>query len=157
MQGHFLPATVRSDNAKTFKLTAKELQRVMSSPKIQRYLSSSCVEWRFIIDRAPWWSGFWERMVKSGKRCLRKCIGWTSLNFDELNTLVVEVESMINSRPLTYVLNDTEGISYALCPSDLVNGRRISATPNEAHYEVINTHETLTRRMKHHQLLMTVH
>ena len=32
---------------------------------------------------------------------------------------VVEVESVINSRPLTYVHDNTEGImiSYALCPS----------------------------------------
>ena len=149
-----LPATIWSDNAKTFKLTAKELQRIMSSPKIHRYLSNIRVEWKFIIDRAPWWGGFWERMVKSVKRCLRKCIGWTSLNFDELNTLVVEVESVINSWPLTYVHDDAEGISYALCPSDLINGRRISATPNEAYYEVISTHETLTRRMKHHQMLI---
>ena len=69
-----LPATIWSDNAKTFKSTAKELQRIMSSPKIHRYLSNIHVEWKFIIDRAPWWGRFWERMVKSVKRCLRKCI-----------------------------------------------------------------------------------
>ena len=59
------------------------------------------------------------------------------MNFDELYTLLVEVEFVINSRPLTHVNDDTEGTSYALCPSDLVNGRRLSATPNEAHYEVM--------------------
>jgi len=93
-------------------------------------------------------------MVKSVKRCLQKSIGRTSLNFDKLNTLLIEVESVINSRPLTYVHDDVESISYALCPSDLVSGRRISNTPNEAHYEIISTHETLTRKMKHHRILI---
>ena len=34
-----LPVTVWSDNAKTFKSTAKELQGIIWSPKIRRYLS----------------------------------------------------------------------------------------------------------------------
>jgi len=147
----------RSDNAKTFKSTAKELQGIMHSSKVHQYLSNVRVEWKYIIDRAPWSGGedFGNKiMVKSVKRCLRKSIGRTSLNFDELNTLLIEVESVINSRPLTYVHDDVESISYALCPSDLVSGRRISNTLNEAYYEIISTHETLTRRMKHHRILI---
>ena len=34
---------------------------------------------------------------------LRKAIGKNSLTFDELLTLVIEVEGVLNSRPLTYV------------------------------------------------------
>lgn len=37
-----------------------------------------------------------------------------SLNYDELNTLVVEVESLINSQPLTYIYDDEEFISHPL-------------------------------------------
>lgn len=35
--------------------------------------------------------GFWERLVKSVKRCLKKTIGKASLTFDEMATLIVEV------------------------------------------------------------------
>ena len=38
-------------------------------------------------------------MVKSVKRCLRKSIGRTSLHFDELNTLMTEVESVVDQGP----------------------------------------------------------
>lgn len=42
------------------------------------------------------------------------------LNCDELNTLLVEIESVINSRPITYVYNDEDSNSYPLTPSDLI-------------------------------------
>ena len=31
--------------------------------------------WYFIVERAPWWGGFWEWMVQTVKKCLRKAIG----------------------------------------------------------------------------------
>ena len=38
---------------------------------------------------------------------------------------MVEIESVINARPITYVYDDTNSISYPLTPSDLVYGRRV--------------------------------
>ena len=93
-------------------------------------------------------------MVKSVKRCLRKSIGRMTLSVKALGTLLTEVESVINARPLTYVYDDTEGYSYPLCPSHLLCGRRISTTPNSFHYEVASTQEALTRRAKHHRTLI---
>ena len=95
-----LPVTVWSDNAKTFKSSARELLKIMKSSKTQQYLSKMRVDWKFIVDRAPWWGGFWERMVRSVKRCLHKCIGRTSLMFDAMTTLLVKIEAVINNRPL---------------------------------------------------------
>ena len=58
------------------------------------------------MEKAPWWGGFWERLVQSVKRCLKKTIGRTTLRNDELSTILVEVEAVINSIPLTYVEDD---------------------------------------------------
>ena len=98
--------------------------------------------------------GFWERMVRSVKRSLKKCIGRASLTHDELNTILVEVESVINSRPLTYVFNDSEGIDYSLSPSHLIYGRKVANIPNVGHFEAISTCESLSRRARHHQTLL---
>ena len=49
----------------------------------------------------------WERPVRSIKRPLKKVIGRTSLNLDELQTLVVEIECLLNARPITYVYDNT--------------------------------------------------
>ena len=64
-----------SDNAKTFKRTEKELQTLYRHPEIIAELENRRIEWRFNLERAPWWGGFFERMVGSVKRCLQKVIG----------------------------------------------------------------------------------
>ena len=149
-----LPATLISDNAKTFKGSSKDVQKIARSKEVTRYLSNNGVSWKFIVEKAPWWGGFWERLIQSVKRCLKKCIGRTTLNYDELQTLLSEVEAVVNSRPLTYVADDRDGVTYTLCPSHLINGRRITSTPNGGHFEVVSTNASLTRRAKHHRHLL---
>ena len=134
-----LPATLMSDNAKTFKSASKDIRSITRSTKVIRYLTNQWTSWKFIVSRAPWWGGFWKRMVQSVKRCLRKVIGKATLKCKELNTLLVEAESIINCRPLTYVCNDQEEISFALTPSHLIYGRRITTSPNATHYEIMST------------------
>ena len=51
---------------------------------------------------------------------LKKVLGRATLNFEQLRTLMVEIESVINVSPITYVYDDTNSIPYPLTPSDLV-------------------------------------
>ena len=50
--------------------------------------------------------GFWEKMVKTIKIALRKTMGQTILTFEEMNTVLIELESVVNARRLTYVEDD---------------------------------------------------
>ena len=143
-----LPTTLVSDNAKTFKISSNEIVRIARSSDVLCYLRNHRISWRFIVERAPWWGEFWERLIRSIKRCLKKCIGRANLTYNELNTLIVEVECIINSRPITYLYDDQEGITTHLSPSHLIYGRKITALPNSQTYEVIYTHRSLTRRAK---------
>ena len=68
--------------------------------------------------------------MRSIKRPLKKVLGRAPLGFDELNTILIEIEAVINSRPITYVYDDEESRSYPLTPSDLIFGRCITCTPN---------------------------
>ena len=70
-----LPATLLSDNATTFRSSSKEIQSICRSPEVFRYLINKHTSWRFIVPKAPWWRGFWERMVQTVKRSLRKVVG----------------------------------------------------------------------------------
>ena len=54
-------------------------------------------QWKFNVEAAPWWSGFSERLIKSVKKSLKTCIRNARLNYDELSTVLVEVEAALNS------------------------------------------------------------
>ena len=129
-----LPSTIWTDNAKTFKRAAKELQRFYRSNVLHNYMINHRIPWQFIPPKVPWCGGYWERMVKMVKQILKKMLGRSTLNYDEMNTLLVEVVRVINSRPITYVYDDKEAVSYALTPSHLINGRSISTIPNCRHF-----------------------
>ena len=137
-----------SDNAKTFKAASKILRQLLDTPEARRCFSQLGVTWKFNLEKAPWWGGMFERMIKSAKRCLRKSVGKNCLCFDELYTLIVEVVVVLNSRPLSYVLS--EDAEEPLTPSHLRVGYRIltlpdSSIPDDPDYSP----EGLTRRLSH--------
>ena len=97
------------------------------------------------MECAAWMGGIWERMVRSVKRCLKQVLGPSSLNFEELRTLLPETESVLNAPPLTYVFDNQEGISYPLTPAQLIYGRNLTIC-NDKHFEVLSTNKALTKR-----------
>ena len=145
-----LPASLLSDNAKTFRSASKEVQSICRSSEVLHYLTNQQISWTFIVPKAPWWGGFGSVWSRS----LRKVVGRSVLKFDELNTLIIEIESVINGRPLTFVYDDSEGISYALTPAHLLYGRRLVTSPSGNHFEVISTNKSLSRRAKNQKYLL---
>ena len=93
-------------------------------------------------------------MAQGVKSCLRKTVGCTSLTYDQLQTLLVEVEAVINAHPLTYVQDDIVGISYAVSPSHLIYGSGIAENPNDSHFDISSTHVRLTIRYKNQRHLL---
>ena len=144
-----LPRIIMSDNAKTFKHCSREIMKISRAKEVNCYMTNHQVEWKFIVEKAPWWGGYWERLVQSVKRCLKKTIGRSTLSFDELATVLVEIESTLNNRPLTYLYGDEECSSQAVTPADLIYGRKISKTATNQQYEVVSTAKSLTKRAKH--------
>ena len=59
----------------------------------------------------------------SVKRCLKKVVGRSTLKFEEMRTLLVEVECTLNDCPLNYLYDEIEGVSQPLTPADLIYGR----------------------------------
>ena len=146
-----LPSMVLSDNAKTFKTASKEIRKIIRAKRVQTYFANKGISWRFSVERTPWWGGMWERLVRSVKNCLKKVIGLASFKLDEFQALLVEVECIINSRPITYVYDDTDGVTYPLTPSHLLYGRTVTLQPNDKHFEIVSTNQSLTKRAMYHR------
>ena len=105
-----IPHKMISDNGKTFKAVVKGISTMLSSSVVQGYSANTGVQWSFNLEKAPWWGGLFERLIKSTKRCLRKTNGQARITYDELVTAVAEIELILNSRPLCYVsTEDLEG------------------------------------------------
>ena len=148
-----IPLLLLSDNAKTFKkanLILKKLYELLRNAKVHEFLSERSITWRFILARAPWWGGMYERMVREVKRPLRKILRNACLTMDELTTIVIEIEATLNSRPLTYISEDDSG--EPLTPSHLVLGRRVlnlPDIPDRSLADNSNSHSLFSRRLKH--------
>uniref|UniRef100_A0A914X7S0 Integrase catalytic domain-containing protein n=1 Tax=Plectus sambesii TaxID=2011161 RepID=A0A914X7S0_9BILA len=104
------PRFIISDNAPQFKLVQKTLEKawlsVLQDDTTLTYFANQQIAWRFITEYAPWQGGVYERMVGIVKQSLRKAVGRQLLSFEQMNTLLTEVEGVVNSRPLTYLYNE---------------------------------------------------
>ena len=57
------PSCFISDNFKTFK-----------PMEIKRFISNLGIKWKFILERSPWWGGFYEHLFGLVKSCIKKVI-----------------------------------------------------------------------------------
>ena len=67
-------------------------------------------------------------MIQLVKRSLPKILWEAQLTYEELLTVLIEVEGVVNSRPLTYIY--PEVTEEPLTPSHLVIGRRLNTLPD---------------------------
>ena len=108
-----IPQTMYSDNASTF---------VKARDKINIMYGDQAPQWKFITPRSPWKGGCWERMVRTVKSHLKKVLGNQTITKDELETVLPEIEYVVNTRPLTTVTDAPTDIR-PLTPADFVLNR----------------------------------
>ena len=70
-----------------------------------------------------------------------------------MKTIVTEIEGVINNRPLTYVYDDTEGVSYPLTPSQMISGRNVLQVTSDRH--LVSTYESLCKRANYYKGLLS--
>lgn len=125
--------TLYSDCGTTFIGADAALKRlfVQSSQEHQRVskmLAQDNTRWEFNPPAAPHMGGKWEAVVKSIKFHLRRTIGETLLTFEELTTVLTQVEAILNSRPLEPLSDDPEDISV-LTPGHFLIGNPLTTIP----------------------------
>ncbi|XP_058816325.1 uncharacterized protein LOC131679602 [Topomyia yanbarensis] len=99
------PLEFFSDNGTNFQGASKEL--LVSFREIENdcadQLTNARTKWTFNPPMAPHTGGVWERLVRSVKDVLKALDDSKRLTDEILQTAITEAEDIINSRPLTYV------------------------------------------------------
>eukprot|EP00795_Rhopilema_esculentum_P012540 gene12540-3235_t len=106
------PHLMVSDNAKTFQATKKWWESLQNNEEINGFLASQSIKWVFNLSRAPWWGGFFERLIGVMKSAFSKVIGIALLKCAELEETLLDVECFMNNRPLTYIADVARRLRY---------------------------------------------
>ena len=99
---------VYSDNGGTFNKTSKWLHQLRKDECFQGLLDEYEINWKFNLILAPWWGGQFEHLIGVVKSAMYKVIGGGVLTWDKLSEVLLDVETQINRRPLSYVEDDVE-------------------------------------------------
>lgn len=125
---------MHSDNATNFKGAAayiRDLYKFLNDeyrPKLEQVLAESRLRWSYISPRSPHKGGTWESMIKVVKTHLYRVIGQQLLSYEELCTVLTQVECLLNSRPLTVLSSDPAEPS-ALTPSHFLHTAPLCSLP----------------------------
>ncbi|KHJ78431.1 hypothetical protein OESDEN_21948 [Oesophagostomum dentatum] len=107
--------------------TIAQLRRTFYIPSTENRNSGSksCIPCKrisrkFITPLSPWKGGFYERLVGLFKSAYRKAVRRDILPLQQLQTLVTEIEAILNSRPLTSY-RGASNAPYILKPIDFIS------------------------------------
>ncbi|XP_011052520.1 PREDICTED: uncharacterized protein LOC105144954 [Acromyrmex echinatior] len=132
----------------------REMLRASSSEgrKIAHVATSEGIYWHFNPPSAPHFGGLWEAAVKSAKYHLRRTIGETRLTFEEISTLLAQVEACLNSRSMHALSDDSDDLT-ALTPDHLLIGAPLLVIPEPSlsdKKENLLSRWQLVQRMRDH-------
>lgn len=118
------------DQGTNFHGGERELQEAFASlkPELQEQLAKQNIDFKFNPPHAPHFGGAWEREIKSIKASLQVVLKDLILSEEVLQTVLIEVEGIMNSKPLGYVSSDISDPD-PVTPNLLLMGRRDASLP----------------------------
>ncbi|CAG9134906.1 unnamed protein product [Plutella xylostella] len=124
------PASITSDNAKCFIGTFNELPKFLkqNSNNIINEAAKIQIEFKFSPPYSPHFNGLAEASVKSVKHHLKRVLSMTHLDYEEMYTVMVQIEAILNSRPITPISSDPSDL-VALTPAHFLIGRTLTMLP----------------------------
>lgn len=125
-----LPSNIYSDNGTSFVGAYNELSRFLKDNcnSLAEAAANERLNFHFVPAYSPHTGGLWEAGVKSTKFHLQRVLGDCKLTYEELNTVLVQIEAILNSRPLTPFSSEPEDLR-PLTPGHFLIGRPLMSLP----------------------------
>ena len=141
------PAQLHSDNGSNYVGAKNDLQQLYqflrkNQSSVANYLLSERIAWTCIPERSPHFGGLWEAAVKAAKFHLRRVAGSIKFSLSELNTVMCQIEAILNSRTLISTNSHPPDGIQSLTPAHFLVGRPLTAYPET----LIDTSPTLLKR-----------
>lgn len=126
---------IYSDNGTNFVASKAYLSELNTFLRSEEYfktftheLTNNRIAWKLNPPSAPHFGGIWESNIKCVKSHLFKVIGTQILTYEELNTILIQIEAILNSRPL-YQLSSDPSEPSALTPAHFLSLAPLSLLP----------------------------
>ncbi|XP_055522546.1 uncharacterized protein LOC129716732 [Wyeomyia smithii] len=136
------PAHIHSDNGKNFegaKNDLNELFAMLRKSEENEKIASTCaaegITWHLTPPKAPHFGGLWEAAVKVAKKHLYRQLGSSRVSFEDLSTILAQIEALMNSRPLLPMSDDPNDLA-ALTPAHFLIGSSMLALPDPDHQHI---------------------
>lgn len=128
------PSRIFSDNGTNFVGAKRELHSLFgflkqSQSDIMKGCADEGIIWKFIPPNSPHFGGIWESNIKQVKSHLVRVMGETKLVYEEFITVVIQIESVLNSRPLYPMSSDPNDLQ-PLTPSHFLIGKPLITVPD---------------------------
>ena len=126
------PTRLVSDNGTNFVGAYRQLGDALKehsgNSKLRAYLQQASIQWSFNPPAASHMGGVWERLIRSVRRAFNATTRNVTLDDYELQTVMCEIEAVVNSRPITHV-SDDKNDDEPLTPSHLLSLGRTASPP----------------------------
>lgn len=132
------------------RILREQLEQTMSDPLVQNYLAKDGTNWHFNPPATPHFGGLWEACVKSAKYHLYRLCGDNQFTFEEMTTILCQIQACLNSRPLCPMNDDLYDNEY-LTPGHFLIGEAPITVPQP------NLLETNSNRLSRWQLSQKVY
>ncbi|XP_063537617.1 uncharacterized protein LOC134747015 isoform X2 [Cydia strobilella] len=148
------PKELVSDNSTTFHGASNELKDLQkylqdSSSELVSHCADEGIKWSFIPVYTPHMGSLWESSIKLTKYHLKRVLGLSLLTYEQFVSILYQVESMVNSRPLCPLPSSNPDYPV-LTPAHFLIGKAPNSLPDEDYNHVPKN------RLTHYQLLQQI-
>lgn len=150
-----LPAHIYSDNGTNFIGASNKLPQLLrdssaeSTKIILNEMAKKGIQWHFNPPKGAHFGGIWESNIKSTKYHLKRVLGETKLVYEDYETILTQIEAILNSRPLCKLTDSAEDYE-TLTPAHFLIGRTPISLPQPCVLEIP------LNRLDHYQFLQRI-